>query len=86
MDVPEVFCVVISWTRFIGQAMRTYEVCVSPSADRRHRREVTGKEAHKLIESHGLVKVLETKDGSVWDTPDRAFYRKWQGYFSRHGR
>ena len=40
MDLPEVFCIVISWTRFIGQAMRTYEVCSSP----KKAREVTGRE------------------------------------------
>ena len=79
MDLPEVFCIVISWTRFIGQAMRTYEVCSSP----KKAREVTGREARALIEEHGLVKVYETKDGSVWDTPDRAFYNRYQGYFSR---
>lgn len=78
MELPEVFCIVISWTRFMGQAMRTYEVCTSP----KKAQEVTGKEARAIIEERGLVKVYETKDGSVWDTPDQAFYNKYAGYFS----
>ncbi|MBQ3722551.1 MAG: hypothetical protein II851_02465 [Bacteroidales bacterium] len=81
MELPEVFCIVISWTRFIGQAMRTYEVCTSP----KKAKEISGKEARALIEERGLVKVYETNDGSVWDTPDRAFYEKYKGYFRRFG-
>ena len=80
MELPEVFCIVISWTRFIGQAMRTYELCTSPKAAK----EITGKEARAIIEEHGLVKVYETKDGSVYDTPDRAFLGKYEGWFARH--
>lgn len=79
MDLPEVFCLVISWTRFIGQAMRTYEVCTSP----KKAQEVTGREAREIIDEYGLEKVYETEDGSVWDTPDRAFYNKYEGYFRR---
>ena len=80
MELPEVFCVVISWIRFMGQAMRTYEVYTSP----KKAVGISGKEARALIEECGLTKVLETSDGSVWDTPDRAFYNKYSGYFSRH--
>lgn len=83
MEFPEVICVVISWTRFIGQAMRVYEVCRSP--DKRGRKEVSRKVALDLIDKRGLVKVLETRDGSVWDSPDHAFYEKYKGYFGRHG-
>lgn len=79
MELPAVFCVVISWTRFIGDAMRTYEVCTSP----KKAKEISGKEARAIIEEHGLVKVFETDDGSVYDTPDRAFLQKYKGYFKR---
>ena len=81
MDLPEVFCIVVSWTRFIGTAMRTYEVCTSP----KKAKEISGKEARSIIEEHGLVKVYETNDGSVYDTPDQAFRKKYNGWFRRFG-
>ena len=81
MDLPKVFCIVISWTRFIGQAMRTYEVCTSP----KKAKEISGKEARAIIKEHGLVKVLETREGCVYDTPDRAFFEKYNGWYRRFG-
>lgn len=79
MELPRVFCIVISWTRFIGDAMRTYELCTTPAKAK----EISGKEARTIIREYGLVKVHETRDGSVYDTPDRAFYKKYNGWFHR---
>ena len=81
MELPEVFCIVISWTRFIGQAMRTYEVCTTPSKAK----EVSGKEARAIIKEYGLVKVLETPEGCVYDTPYRAFFERYKGWYRRFG-
>lgn len=38
-------------------------------------RQVTRREAMDYVEEHGLVPALETKDGTIWDTPDREFQR-----------
>ena len=38
-------------------------------------REVTRREALEFIEENHLVSVLKTKDGEIWDTPDRDFQK-----------
>ena len=75
--LPDEICVLVCWTRFIGIAQRTYELCLSP----KDRRELSPREAKALIEERGLVKALETKDGSVYDTPERAFFNKYKGWY-----
>lgn len=81
-NLPEVICVVVSWARFIGVAQRTYEVCISPrNCDFL---EVSPKEAKTLIAERGLVKVQDTCDGCIYDTLDKAFFNKYQGWYRRH--
>lgn len=81
-NLPEVLCVVVSWVRFLGVAQRTYEVCISPrNCDCL---EVTPKEAKALIAERGLVKVMDTHDGCIYDTPNKDFFNKYQGWYRRY--
>ena len=36
-------------------------------------------EAQRLIREGGLTEVLNTKDGKVWDTPDKSFQERYRG-------
>lgn len=81
-NLPAVICVVVRWTRFLGVAQRTYEVCISPrNCDCL---EVAPKEAKALIAERGLVKVQDTHDGCIYDTPDKDFFNKYQGWYRIH--
>ena len=43
---------------------------------------VTRAEAIEFIRGYGLVEVLESPDGTVWDSPDRSFLKRFRGIFS----
>ena len=81
-NLPNVFCIVVIWTRFIGIAQRTYELRTSPRD--KDCREISPKEAKSIIVKRGLVKALETSDGCVYDSPSRDFFRKYQGWYRFH--
>lgn len=40
---------------------------------------ISKEEAMAAIREEGLVEVHKDKDGKVWDTPDRAFQKKYKG-------
>lgn len=42
-------------------------------------KQITREEAKQIIQENGLVEVYESKDGKVFDTPDRAFQKKYKG-------
>lgn len=81
-NLPKVLCIVVSWTRFIGIAQRTYELCTSPKD--KDCRQISPKEAKSIIAERGLIKVLETRDGCVYDTPNGDFLEKYQGWYKLH--
>lgn len=54
-----------------------YKVVSAPNA--KDCLEVSKKTARELIELHNLVEQLRTEDGSVYDSPDMAFRRKYKG-------
>lgn len=74
-----VFCIAVSWSRFVGIDRMVYEICRGPrDVDCT---EITRGEAHEIIDRHLLVKAFENEDGCIYDTPDMAFYERWNGYF-----
>lgn len=74
-----VFCIAVSWFHFAGIDSRVYEICRGPrDCDCV---EITRKEAREIIDEHLLVKVYESEDGCIYDTPDRTFHERWNGYF-----
>lgn len=48
-------------------------------------RPVSRREAMDFIRGNGLVEALETPYGTVWDTPDRSFQRRFKGCLSPTG-
>lgn len=74
-----VFCIAVSWFHFVGIDKKVYEICRGPrDVDCT---EITKKEAREIIDNNILVKVFESEDGCIYDTPDQAFYDRWNGYF-----
>ncbi len=80
--LPEAFCIVASWTRFIGVSQRTYELYTAPRIQ--CCREISRAEAKEIIAKKGLVKVLETPDGCIYDSPERDFLKKYKGWYQTH--
>ena len=64
----------------MGVAWQYEEVHTPEKVDRLLSRE----EALQIIRDRGLVLVQSTPHGSIWDYPDEPFYRKHNGYYSRH--
>lgn len=74
-----VFCIAVSWFHFVGIDKRVYEICRGPrDVDCI---EITRAQACEIIDKNFLVKVFESEDGCIYDTPDMAFYDRWNGYF-----
>ena len=48
------------------------------------RQSITRDEAQDYILEHGLVETLNCEDGTVWDTPDKAFKRKHKGFVAKN--
>lgn len=78
--LPKAICVLVYWTRFIGIAKRSYELCLSPV----NRRALSPREAKDIIEERGLCKALETRDCCIYDTPDKEFFEKYKGWYKDH--
>lgn len=81
-NLPEVFCIVESWTRFIGMSQRTYELYTAPRIQ--CCRELSRAEARAIIARKGLTKALETPDGCIYDSPERDFLKKYKGWYQTH--
>lgn len=79
--VQEPFVVLVSKVTFLGDTMKQYHLVTRPSA--RHMTELTGHQAREIIRENGLIKVLETPEGRVYDTPGRDFYAKFEGYYAK---
>ena len=48
-------------------------------------RSVSRREAMDFIRDNGLVEALDTPEGTVWDSPDRSFLRRFKGCLSSTG-
>ena len=81
-NLPKVICLVVSWTRYIGISQRTYGLYTSPMD--KDCRKLNRDEAMSIIAERGLIKVLETRDGCVYDTPNGDFFKKYQGWYRFH--
>lgn len=78
----EIGIVIKSYSRNLitRDKLSEWDICFSPF---RIGKGISEEAAERYIHKHGLVKVLENKDGAIWDTPDRAFLRKFKGCFDK---
>lgn len=72
--------VMMSYVRYIGNARRVWHILDSPVKAEK----VDAKAARAYIEDHGLVLALQTEDGAIYDTPDRAFLARFKGWIKNH--
>ena len=72
--------VMMSYVRYIGNARRVWHILSDPTRAEK----VSRVEAEDYIDSHGLVPAIETEDGIIWDTPDRAFLARFKGWIKNH--
>ena len=69
-----------SYIRFIGESHREFYLLDSPVKAEK----VDAKAARADIEDPGLVLALQTEDGAIYDTPDRAFLARFKGWIKNH--
>ena len=72
--------VMMSYIRFIGESHRECYLLDSPAKAEK----VDAHTARAYIEDHGLVLALQTEDGAIYDTPDRAFLARFKGWIKNH--
>lgn len=63
-----------------GDTFHEYHIVYAPMK----KRQVSARQAKDYIEEHGLVETLDCEDGTVWDTPDRAFQQRYRGFVKEH--
>lgn len=63
-----------------GDVRREWYIVTDPL----HGYRVSRAKAEEYIEEHGLVEALDCEDGTVWDTPDRAFQQRYRGFVKEH--
>lgn len=60
-------------------------VTVGGNISQKKIKQVSKNVAMKIIRDEGLIIALQNEDGTIWDTPDRAYYNKWKGFkFSKN--
>jgi hypothetical protein len=64
------------YTEFLGIVNPTYEKVKDP---RKFGKIIEKDEAKKIIKANNLVIVHKNEFGTIWDTPDGEFYRKFKG-------
>jgi hypothetical protein len=64
------------YTTFLNMTNATYEIATTPF---KVGKIVTKDEAKRYITENGLVLASKDENGCIWDTPERAFYNKFQG-------
>lgn len=69
-----------SYIRFIGESHREFYLLDSPVKAEK----VDAHTARAYIEDHGLVLALQTEDGAIYDTPDRAFLARFKEWIKNH--
>lgn len=63
-----------------GDTYYEYHIVYAPLKEKL----VTRQEAMDYIRENGLVEALDCDDGTVWDTPDKAFKRKHKGFVAKN--
>lgn len=61
---------------FLDMKYKRWEYVVDPD---KVGRQLTEKEAKEIIQKKGLVKVLDTSDGVIYDSPSQDFLKKFKG-------
>lgn len=64
------------YTNFIGRRNPLYEKVDDP---RKKGKEISKEEAKRIIREEGLVVAYKDREGTIWDTPDGAFYQEYKG-------
>lgn len=79
----ETFCGMENWCYGVWKLSDNptlSRITSSGNVAKRKIKQVTKKEAMRIIKEEGLVVALRCEDGVVWDTPDKAYYNKWKGF------
>lgn len=63
-----------------GDVRREWYIVTDPL----HGYRVSRAKAEEYIDREGLVEALDCEDGTVWDTPDRAFQQRYRGFVKEH--
>lgn len=74
------FCIVVDKITFLGSTMKEYRLVINPL--NKNYPLITSKEAQELIKRDGLIPVLKTAKGCIYDTPEQAFLEKHRGCFA----